>query len=510
MKFRATFLWALVLLGSTVVFAADFDYRPMDILPPPPPREFRGAWITEVAANPDWPSKPGLSVAQQKAELIALLNRAVQLKLNAVILQVRPACDAVYASPIEPWSEFLTGAQGKPPQPFYDPLAFAIEEAHKRGLELHAWINPFRASLATAQSPTAPNHISRTHPELIRRYGDELWLDPGEPAARQYVLRVVMDIVKRYDVDGVVFDDYFYPYPEKDSAGHVLNFPDTATWEKYGRPYGYGLEDWRRQNINQFIQTVYESIKAVKPWVKFGVSPFGIWRPGYPEQIKGLDAYANLYADSRKWLAEGWLDYFSPQLYWPNDSPQQSFSVLLNWWAQQNVKGRALWPSLNAAGVGSSFLANEIARQIQITRAQTGASGEIFYHLKDVEDNSALAAILQAQFKQPALVPALPWLAAAPQTAPSLEMEQSGRTGWTAKWQSRGEPPQRWVLQFRGTNGAWTTEIFPAGQTDWFFENEAPEIVSVRAVDRLGNLSPPTALKKTALPRTGKRLMILN
>ena len=218
MKFRARILSALILFLPAILFAANFIYRPAAITPPEPLREFRGAWITEVATNADWPSKPGLPVAEQKDELIALLDRAVQLHLNAIILQVRPECDAMYASPIEPWSEYLTGAMGKPPQPFYDPLAFAIAEAHKRGLELHAWFNPFRALLAKTRSPVAPDHISKTHPEFTRKYGDLLWLDPGEPAVRQYVLRVVMDVVRRYDVDGVQFDDYFYPYPEKDTA----------------------------------------------------------------------------------------------------------------------------------------------------------------------------------------------------------------------------------------------------------------------------------------------------
>ena len=501
MKLRIKILSVFVLLASTVLFAADFVYRPAAISPPPLPREFRGAWITEVAANPDWPSKPGLSVAQQKAELIALLDRAVQLKLNAVIFQIRPACDAMYASPIEPWSAYLTGTQGKPPQPFYDPLAFAIEEAHKRGLELHAWINPFRALLPEDKAFVAPNHISKTHPELIRRYGDQAWLDPGEPAAREYVLRVVMDVVRRYDVDGVVFDDYFYPYPEKDSAGRVLDFPDTATWKKYGLPSGYARDDWRRQNVNQFIQSVYQNIKAVKPWVKFGVSPFGIWRPGHPAQIKGLDAYANLYADTRLWLASGWLDYFSPQLYWPVDAPQQSFPALLDWWAQQNVKGRNLWPGLDVVNVGETWKPEEIARQIQITRAQPGANGEIFYHLKNLADNSALAGVIRGAYPQQALVPASPWLGSFPPDRPDLVVAENTRTNLQVRWGNPGgEPARLWILQFRGTNNLWTTEILPANRSTCNFGSHIPDIISISAVDRVGNLSLPAALKKTAPP----------
>ena len=280
MKFRAGILSVLFLLLPAIVFAANFIYLPVAITPPEPPREFRGAWITEVATNQDWPSKPGLTIAEQKAELVKLLDRAAQLHLNAIIFQVRPSSDALYASAIEPWSEYLTSTMGRAPVPFYDPLAFAIEEAHKRGLELHAWFNPFRALRSESKSPVAPNHISRTHPELIRKYGGQLWLDPGDPLVRQYVLRVVMDVVKRYDVDGVQFDDYFYPYPEKDAAGHLQEFPDYATWQKYGAPNGIARDDWRRHNINQFVQSAYQDIKAAKPWELFGVSQFCIWLPG--------------------------------------------------------------------------------------------------------------------------------------------------------------------------------------------------------------------------------------
>ena len=209
-----TLVWLAPLLGC----AAEKSFSASDIVPPAPVREFRAAWIATVG-NSSWPSKSGLTTAQQKAELIAILDRAVALKLNAVILQVRPASDALYASSIEPWSEYLTGVQGRAPSPYYDPLAFAITEAHQRGLELHAWFNPFRAHHFQATSPIANSHVSKTHPEWVRGYGKYLWLDPGEPAVRDYSLRVVMDVVKRYDVDGIHFDDYFYPYREKSSQG---------------------------------------------------------------------------------------------------------------------------------------------------------------------------------------------------------------------------------------------------------------------------------------------------
>jgi uncharacterized lipoprotein YddW (UPF0748 family) len=489
-----------------MLFAAGTTYVPTDVTPPKPPREFRGAWIATVA-NIDWPSKPGLSVAEQKAELIALLNHAAQLKLNAVIFQVRPSSDAMYPSPIEPWSEYLTGMMGKAPTPFYDPLAFAITEAHKRGLELHAWFNPFRARHFEAKSPVALNHISRTHPELVRRYGDQLWLDPGEPAAREYALRVVMDVVQRYDVDGVQFDDYFYPYP--DVTGREQNFPDGVSWQKYGASSGLTHDDWRRANVNQFIQNVYHSIKALKPWVKFGVSPFGIWRPGFPRQIQGLDAYAKIYADSRLWFASGWLDYCAPQLYWPVDQREQSFPVLLKWWSEQDVKHHHLWPGLNAAGVGEKFAATEIARQIKITRDQSGATGEIFYHLRNLSENHALTDVIRAQYPQSALVPASPWLDSTPPDPPKLTIGES-RAGWRFQWESfGGKPAWLWILQFR-TNEVWTTEILPANEMTRTFFTSEPDVVSISAVDRTGNLSSPTALKKARPIPYGKNTMISN
>ena len=481
-----------------MLFAAELNYVPSAVEPPAPPREFRGAWIATVA-NLDWPSKPGLSVTEQKAELTSLLDRAAQLHLNAVIFQVRPMADAMYASPLEPWSEFLTGRTGTAPGPFYDPLAFAIAEAHKRGLELHAWFNPFRASLppTQARSPVALNHISRTHPEWVRRYGDLLWLDPGEPGARQHVLNVILDVVRRYDVDGVTFDDYFYPYPDNDPDGRTIDFPDNASWRKYGVLSGMSRDEWRRANVNQFVENVYHSIKALKPWVKFGVSPFGIWRPGSPIPIQGLDAYDKIYADSRKWLAEGWVDYFSPQLYWSIDSPQQSFTVLLNWWWEQNVKHRHLWPSLSAVNVGAKWRSDEIARQIQIVRRQPGASGEIFYHLNNLTENRTLADMVRGQYSQPALVPASLWLDSIPPEKPKLYIGES-RAGLRFEWQTSGEPAWLWVVQFR-INGVWTTGILPASQTSRTFFDSKPDVIAVRAVDRTENLSKPAVLQKSAL-----------
>jgi uncharacterized lipoprotein YddW (UPF0748 family) len=479
----------ILLLTPALLFAAGVNFEPSQIVPPPPAREFRAAWITEVATNPDWPSKPGLPVAQQKAELLALLDRAAQLHLNAVFFQVRPACDAFYASPIEPWSERLTGTMGRPPEPFYDPLAFAIAGAHARGLELHAWFNPFRAAHPDAKSPVALNHITRTHPELIRRYADQIWLDPGAPEAQARVLNVILDVVKRYDVDGIVLDDYFYPYPLKNWAGRAIDFPDDASWRKYGMPTGLTRENWRRNNVNQLVQNISQEVKATKPWVQFGISPFGIWRPLNPPPIKGLDAYGQIYADARLWLASGWVDFLAPQLYWPIAQPAQSFPVLFNWWRAQNVKGRHVYAALDDV----KLPADEIARQVQAVRTQTSNGGEAHFHLRSILDNPTLARFVSTQYAQPALVPASPWLVVLPPDKPKLSVT-SEKPGATVRWENAvGEPARWWLLQTCVSN-VWTTEILPAGQTNRPLNNSNPDAISIRAVDRLGNLSAAAVL----------------
>jgi uncharacterized lipoprotein YddW (UPF0748 family) len=509
---RSFLIFTAATLAAIGLPAAEITFVPSAQTPLPPAREFRGAWLATVA-NIDWPSKPGLPVAQQKAELIALLDRAAQLHFNAILFQVRPVADAFYASPLEPWSEYLTGVQGKMPQPFYDPLALAVLEAHKRGLELHAWFNPFRASHPESKSKPALNHVTRTHPEIIRRYGSQTWLDPGEPESQTRALNAVLDVVKRYDVDGIVFDDYFYPYPEKNWAKLELNFPDEASWKKYGAATGQTRDNWRRANVSQFIQKISRSIKAAKPWVQFGVSPFGVWRPGVPAGIspKALDAYGKLYADAPLWLNQGWVDYLAPQLYWPIDQRELSFSVLLQWWRQQNSRGHHVFAAMNDAAVGTKFSANEIGRQIQTVRSQTSNGGEIHYHLRSITENPALNAAVRAQYAQPALVPATTWLDAAPPEKPRLTVT-AGNNSTGVRWENGGtEPAQWWLLQVCRSN-LWTTEILPAGQTNRTLDVSRPDAVSLRAVDRSGNLSAPTVLepKKYSPPmevKAGTKLM---
>jgi len=477
----------LLLIGTLASPAV--SYESANVNPPRLPREFRGLWIATVA-NIDWPSKPGLSTAAQKAELISILDRAEKLNLNAVIFQVRPACDAFYASQIEPWSEYLTGAMGKAPEPFYDPLSFAIEEAHKRGLELHAWFNPYRALHKSHAGSVSADHISKRHPEFVKSYGQYLWLDPGEREVQDYSLSVVMDVVKRYDIDGVHFDDYFYPDPAEANKA----FPDNPSWKKFGAKSGLPLDDWRRENVNDFIERVYRSIKAAKPWVKFGVSPHGIWRPGNPSSIRGFDAYAKISADSRKWLANGWLDYFSPQLYWTIDSKEQSFPVLLKWWAEQNVKQRHLWPGLSVAyAARPSWDADEIPKQIQITRDRSDVTGYILYNTSSLLANKSLLDRLQRKVQPTkALIPASPWLGKTALPKPGASVSGNPES-LKLNWKIEGAAPVQWWAVQTKSQGKWNLEILP-GETLSMNPGVA-DAIAVTAIDRFGNASSPAMLQ---------------
>jgi uncharacterized lipoprotein YddW (UPF0748 family) len=468
--------------------------------PPPVSREFRAVWVATVA-NIDWPSKPGLNAWQQQVELLSILNKAVELRLNAVILQVRPATDALYASSLEPWSEFLTAQMGRPPEPAYDPLTFAVQEAHKRGLELHAWFNPYRSHHPAATSPISTNHLNNARPELVRRYGRYLWLDPGDTAVRRHSIRVITDVVKRYDIDGVHIDDYFYPYKERDSAGAIIDFPDSVTWSRYVASGGkLSRHDWRRNNVDVLVRELYRGIKSTKRWVKFGISPFGIWRPGFPEQIKGFDAYAELYADSKKWLNEGWLDYFTPQLYWPIERQDVSYPVLLRWWVSENTKKRNMWPGNFTSRVGASgentWKAQEILDQISTTRLTEGATGNVHFSAKVFMQNrdSIVDRLLAGAYAGPALIPASPWLDSIPPRKPVtyLVKDSITRAIRIHMAASGTEKPWLWVLRYR-YGPDWSTLILPGAQTMHMFDASfgwtPPDHVSVSQVDRTGNES---------------------
>lgn len=469
---------------------------------PPVAREFRGVWIATVG-NMDWPSRAGLSVDRQKAELIAILDRAAEVGLNAVVFQVRPSADAFYPSPYEPWSEYLTGKMGQAPVPFYDPLQFAIEEAHRRGLELHAWFNPFRARTSVSRPGASPDHISRAHPERTRRYGSQLWMEPSDPAVQDQSVRVIMDVVRRYDIDGVHIDDYFYPYRENDRNGKLIQFPDGADYERYRQAGGtMGRSDWRRENVNRFIERLYGEIKGEKPRVKFGISPFGIWRPGHPAQIAGLDAYEEIFADSRKWLRQGWLDYFAPQLYWPVSQRAQSFPVLLQWWVDQNRMQRHIWAGdySGRVGVGSKgWRTSEILAQIRETRANPGATGNIHFNMTSLmESRDSLSERLATEaYGEPALVPASPWLDASLPGQPALSVRDCDVHETQIELAPTStEEVFLWTIRSR-TGQDWTTRVVPGARRSWSVPGQPVQIV-VTAIGRTGNEGPAAVVARHA------------
>lgn len=485
--------------GEVSAAAAAGSYVASNVTPPAITREFRAAWVASVY-NIDWPSSAGLSATRQKAELIAILNRAQSLNMNAIILQVRPACDALYQSPYEPWSDWLTGTMGR--SPGYDPLQFAIQEAHARGIELHAWFNPFRA-LASAKRSASSGHVTKRHPNWIRRFEDKVWLDPGLPEVRSYSTKVIMDVVARYDVDGIHIDDYFYPYPTNPKARPAPQFPDDSSYRSHGG--GKDRHDWRRANIDGFVSGLYASIKRKKPWVKFGISPFGVWRPGTPSNVKAdLDSYGMIYGDSRKWLRNGWCDYMSPQLYWPIRG-DQSFSSLLSWWDSQNVRGRYVWPGIASDRIGSKRSASEQGSQIKLTRS-TGrkSAGHIHWSWKAVAQNKrGLANLLERSYYQGgALIPAMTWSSAQRPGKPRLTVRtETDGSAMLLDWKpGDGSTPTHWVVQTR-RDGKWEpAKIVASRKRGMKFaisrNSSAPEIIAVTAANRYGNASAPAVLQR--------------
>ena len=481
---------------SPVAGQAAAGYAPANIKAPAVQQEFRAMWIATVY-NIDWPSKAGLPVSRQKAELITMLNKAKGLNMNAVVLQVRPSCDALYQSAIEPASPWLSGTMGK--SPGYDALAFAVAECHARGMELHAWVNPFRAKTSEKQVVPA-SHITRRQPGWVRSYEGKVWLDPGLPEVRSYSLRVISDIVARYDIDGIHIDDYFYPYPKNPKARPIPEFPDATAYRRYGK--GQSRGDWRRANINTFVASMYRSVKAKKPWVKVGISPFGIWKPGVPSGTRAdLDPMNMLYADSRTWLRNGWLDYLSPQLYWPIKG-EQSYSKLIAWWDSQNVKRRHLWPGIASERIGVKRPASEIGNQIAMARhpRRNSSPGHIHWSAKALMSNKrGVADMLRKNYYQgAAVVPPIRWVSGTAPAQPSLKARAEGGSlfiDWIKG--SSGSTPARYVVQTKA-GGNWKPALLiSAGRKGMKFDlgrEGAPEAIAITPVDRYGNVGKPAVL----------------
>lgn len=454
-------------------------------------REFRAAWVATVA-NINWPSKKNLTTEQQKVEAIALLDILKENNFNAVIFQVRPSADALYDSPHEPWSYFLTGEIGKRPEPFYDPLEFWVAEAHKRGLELHVWLNPYRAHHSNGGVVTSESMVKKASDHVLRLKNGMYWFDPSDQRTQDHAARVVNDIVKRYDIDGVHFDDYFYPYASYNGGS---DFPDDKTWNAY-RSTGGTLTraDWRRDNVNRFIKRIYTEIKAEKNFVKFGLSPFGIWKPGYPSGITGSSQYDELYADAKLWLNEGWVDYFTPQLYWPIEPPKQSFTALLKWWQSENRHNRHLWPGLNTVEVRVADRTREILNQVEATRAIVPNSpGEVHWSIAGLTKSpTMLNSLKEGPYKEKALIPKSLWLKANPLLQPTLLLTNEKNMVF-AKWLHK-QPDQvaHWLVYTR-YGDVWTVDIVDPAITSLQLprqkEGKTLYDVAVRAVDRLGNES---------------------
>lgn len=458
-------------------------------------REFRAAWVATVA-NINWPGKPGLPVETQKQEALALLDYLEAHHFNAVILQVRPQADALYPSAIEPWSYYLTGRQGKAPEPFYDPLAFWVEESHRRGIELHVWLNPYRAHHKDGKE-ISDQSVVKQHPDRVLYLKEGYWwMDPAKKEVQDQTNAVVMDIVNRYDIDGVHMDDYFYPYP---SYNGNADFPDTASWAAYRNGGGkLSRGDWRRDAVNQLIERMYRNIKARKPWVKFGISPFGIWRPGYPESVEGFDQYDQLYADARLWLNKGWLDYFTPQLYWPVNRYAQSFPVLLGWWAGENKLNRHLWPGISVGRDSSDKNLDEVLNEIMIDRGMLPRSkGVVHWSISSLTNNRRMGdTLLKTVYKKQALVPPSPWLGQNAPARPEVNTVPAGdklKISWT---HPDSASVFHWVLYYQ-YGGVWDYRILnsPERSAELALTNgtgaavQPLKQIAVTAVDRLGNES---------------------
>ncbi|KZL51045.1 hypothetical protein A2T98_04355 [Nodularia spumigena CENA596] len=463
---------------------------PPIVVPTPPieniyhQREFRGAWVTTVWNN-DWPSQAGLSTAQQKAEFIEIVNRLQYLNFNALILQVRPEGDALYASPFEPWSAWLSGTQGKAPDPYYDPLKFAIAECHKRNIELHAWFNPYRAKTSLTARPNASPHIALTNPEVVYQWGNQLWMDPGSKIVQDRAFNVIIDVVRRYDIDAIHLDDYFYPYPIQGQT-----FPDNQTYAAFQANGGQlSLGDWRRNNVNQMVLRISEGIKATKPHVKFGISPFGIYQPGQPPGINGLDAYNVLYADAKRWLQGGIVDYLAPQLYWRIDQAAQSYPLLLKWWTEINTSQRHIYVGNNLSKLdGQAWTNQEIQQQVAITRnlANNLSLGNIFFSMSAITQNRQGIAdtFRNSLYSTPAIVPTMSWRnTTAPPPPQELQVNNS-RLSWRP---GNNQPVRSWTL-YREFGDYWKlARVLSAGTT--FATVPQAGNYAVCAVDRLGNES---------------------
>ncbi|MBA2746630.1 MAG: family 10 glycosylhydrolase [Flavisolibacter sp.] len=377
------------------------------------PQEFRGVWIATVD-NIDWPQKNQFNVESQKADFIRQLDMHLANGMNAVVVQVRPATDAFYPSPYEPWSQWLTGTQGKAPFPYYDPLQFMIEEAHKRGMEFHAWLNPYRANFSIGKASIAPNHVTRLNPGWFVDYGGKKYFDPGNKDGQKWVVKVIQDIVSRYSIDAIHMDDYFYPYR---IAGK--EFPDAKSYAIHGN--GMAKDEWRRSNVDSIILAINQTIRGTKPWVKFGISPFGVWRNqdkdpmGSPTRA-GVTNYDDLYADVLLWLRNGWIDYVAPQLYWEMGHKLVAYETLIEWWSKHTYGrhiyiGKGVYRALEKNSIAWKN-PKELPNQIKLLRTYPNVQGSVYFSSKtfNTNPNGWNDSLRNNYYRLPAEVPKMDWL----------------------------------------------------------------------------------------------------
>jgi uncharacterized lipoprotein YddW (UPF0748 family) len=368
----------------------------------PPKREFRAAWIATVV-NLDWPTSRTADPNTQRSQLVTILDGLKSAGINAVVFQIRPECDAFYPSSIEPWSYWLTGQQGKAPSSPFDPLQFAIDEAHKRGMELHAWFNPYRAERVAGNYALDPRHVTVLHPDWVIQMGTYRFLNPGMKVVRDYVASVISDVVRRYEIEGAHMDDYFYQ--------DGISTQDTATFRAESRGFT-NIGDWRRDNVNSLLKQINDSIKAIKPNVKWGISPRGIWKNGVPSGIIGSDNYSVIFCDAVAWLQGRYIDYIAPQLYWPFGG-NQDYGKLMPWWSSQR-NGRHLYVGQGSYRIvdGSNWGASEVPNQIRLNRINSYAQGSIFFRAKlGLIDNpkGLVDSMVNDLYKYPALRPIMSW-----------------------------------------------------------------------------------------------------
>jgi uncharacterized lipoprotein YddW (UPF0748 family) len=476
----------------------------------PPKRELRGVWIATVD-NIDWPRRGDYSPISQKQHFLNILDAHQATGINAVFVQVRDAADAYYGRGTEPWSEWLTGRQGRAPEPFYDPLDFMIEEAHARRMEFHAWLNLNRAVFNKLARSVAPDHVSRRHPEWLLRYGDLTLFDMGRPDVRTYITGIVTNLVRQYDLDGIHFDDYFYPYV---IAGQTLR--DGGTFRQY--PNGFTkLDAWRRNNCDLLIRQIADSIRAVNPRVKFGISPFGIWRnrgedPDGSETRGGTTSYRDLFADTRRWIREGWIDYIAPQVYFDRAHRQVPYGPLVDWWAR-NSFGRHVYVGQGAYRMGGKEKGwssrSELPEQLRFNRARPTIQGSLFFSSKSLTENyGGFQDSLRRDFyRLPALIPPMVWKDSIPPNRPeglgaTLE-ERDVVLSWQPPAPATDGEAARYFVLYRfpaDTELDWEDAtairaILPADQTT-YTDSPTPGTYRylVTAFDRLHNESDPSAL----------------